>query len=315
MKASNSEIRKFKRCRRSWWLTYVRRLRRRYEGAGPLSLGNMVHHVLEGYYSSPDRANFLETWRHVLASYVAARVEELEASGAEHAVPAMIADVELAGIMLEGYFEWLAEEGADQMVEVLSAEQEIEAYLGRIEGEDVWLMAKLDVQARLRDTGEVLSMDHKTVANLSDLPKVAHLDEQQLTYGLVQRIHHQQASVDAPRVGGALFNMLRKVKRTARANPPFYGRHAVRHNDWEFYNMSVRVMGEVADMLRVRRALEAGEDHRRVAYPNPTRDCSWDCPFFAVCGQFDDGSDVEAVIAEMYEEHDPYERYAELEKQ
>ena len=45
------------------------------------------------------------------------------------------------------------------------------------------------------------------------------------------------------------------------------------------------------------------------AYPNPTRDCSWDCEFFDVCGMFDDGARVEAAINELFEERDPHERY------
>lgn len=315
MKVSNSEIRKFKRCRRAWWLAYVLKLRRKYEGPGALSVGNMLHYVLWRYYESPDRSAYLAAWREDLSRYVAARVEELEASGGDHLVGEMLKDAELASIMLEGYWEWLAEEGADQMLEIVGAEQELEAYLGEVNGEHVWLMAKLDIQARMRDSGDVLSVDHKSVANLVDLKKVGHLDEQQLMYGMVQRMMLAAGQLEAPRIVGALFNMLRKVKRTARSNPPYYGRHAVPHNEQEFQSFFLRVWGEVHDMIAVRRQLEAGADHRVVAYPNPTRDCSWDCPFFAVCQQFDDGSDVKHVLGEMYEEHDPYERYTELEKQ
>ncbi len=35
-------------------------------------------------------------------------------------------------------------------------------------------------------------------------------------------------------------------------------------------------------------------------YPNPTRDCSWDCPFKAPCQMTDDGSDAVSYIREEY---------------
>lgn len=319
MKLANSEARTYKECRRKWWLTYFVRLRRRLDGPGPLSLGNMVHYVLERVYALEPaaRQDYIDngTWLDDLAAYTQTRVAELEASayGAHH-VPGTLAEMELARLMLEGYFEWLSEEGRDSEIEVLAPEQEVEAYLDTIEGEEVWMIAKLDVIARMRGTGDNVFVDHKTVANLTDLPKTAHLDEQQRWYGLIQRMAQAQAGVEAPRAIGGLFNMLRKVKRTKQANPPFYGRHAVRHNDETYRTFQRRVWGVARDIILTRRALEAGADHHVVAYPNPTRDCSWKCPFFSVCGQFDDGSDVAAVVDELFEEHDPLARYTELEK-
>jgi hypothetical protein len=41
-----------------------------------------------------------------------------------------------------------------------------------------------------------------------------------------------------------------------------------------------------------------------------TKDCSWDCDFFNICGMFDDGSRVEDAIADLFEERDPMQRYA-----
>jgi hypothetical protein len=249
-------------------------------------------------------------------AHVASRIDELEASGGDQHVQGMLADSELAAIMVSGYFEWLAEEGVDAQLDIVDAEHELEAYIDTIEGEEVTLITKLDLLAVLRDTGEALFLDHKSVQNLGDLPKVAHMDEQQLTYGLVQRIAIVTGRIDAPRAIGGVLNMIRKVKRTRSANPPFYGRHATRHNETEYQNFWTRVWYEARDLIRLRREVEADPARAHlIAYPNPTRDCSWQCPFFSVCHQFDDGSDVDYVIADMFEQHDPYERYVELEKQ
>lgn len=72
--------------------------------------------------------------------------------------------------------------------------------------------------------------------------------------------------------------------------------------------MMTRVTGILSDMARVIRQLDAGADHRAVAYPNPIPDrCPWDCPFIQVCPLFDDGSRVEDAMEATYvKDADPY---------
>lgn len=313
MKISNSELRAFKRCRRKWWLAYYRKLRLRKDGVGPLSVGNMVHCPLELYYADPQRDPETFDWETPLAAHVEARLASPDFPEQLH--EQMLADYELVKIMLRGYFEWLAEEGADSEIEIIAAEREIEAFMGVIEGEEVWLMGKLDAEAKLRSDGRRVFVDHKSVQTMSDLPKTGPLDEQLKTYGLLQRLEAvAENDLERTFATGGVWNMLRKVKRTARSNPPYYGRASVSHNVEVYRNFQRRVWGEVRDIIVVRRALDAGGDHQVEAYANPTRDCSWDCAFFLVCGQFDDGSDVESVVQTEYTVHDPYERYTEMEK-
>lgn len=312
-KVSNSELRAFKRCRRKWWLAYYLRLTPRRDGVGPLSIGNMIHHPLELYYATPDRDPETFDWAGPLAEHVEARLAD--PSLPDHLHGRMLEDYELVKVMLSGYFEWLRDEGADSEINVIAAEREIEAYLGEIEGRDVWLIGKLDTEAELRSDGRRVFVDHKTVQTMTDLPKTGPLDEQLKTYGLLQRLEAAaRGELDRAFANGGVWNMLRKVKRTARSNPPYYARAGVTHNDEVYRNFYKRVWGEVRDILVTRRNLDAGGDHQVEAYPNPTRDCTWDCPFFMVCGQLDDGSDVGAVVDMEYVVHDPYERYVEVEK-
>jgi hypothetical protein len=72
--------------------------------------------------------------------------------------------------------------------------------------------------------------------------------------------------------------------------------------------MLTRITGIMDDMDRVTRQLQAGVDHRKVAYPNPMPDrCAWDCPFVQVCPLFDDGSRVDAALEANYvKDADPY---------
>lgn len=339
LKISNSELRKFKRCRRSWWLTYYRRLTPIYDGVGPLSIGNMLHHTLEGYYATTNRDPETYDWGSRLDEYAQVRLDDERLP--EHLHPQMQTDLELCRIMLSGYFVWLQDDGADSDVDVLSAEQEVETFLGEILGEDVSLIGKLDIRARLKSTGQRVMIDHKSVQNLADLPKTGELDEQLRTYGLLERMaavaavgevcgldvgwnntacgltkghkgHHKEAQ--RLLTNGGVWNMLRKVKRTAAAKPPFYGRAGVQHNDEVYRNMFARIWGEVTDIMRVRAELDNGGNHQAIVYPNPTRDCSWDCNFFTLCARFDDNSDVENVLSQEFEVNDPYERYVEIEK-
>jgi hypothetical protein len=42
--------------------------------------------------------------------------------------------------------------------------------------------------------------------------------------------------------------------------------------------------------------------HHRLVPPTPAMDCPWSCDFYAVCNMFDDGSRVEDMITQYYEE-------------
>lgn len=113
------------------------------------------------------------------------------------------------------------------------------------------------------------------------------------------------------RAEGAILNMLRKVKRTAKATPPFYLRHTVHHNVEELRNHWRHVIAIAGEIQLATSRLDAGESHQVVVPPTPERDCRYSCQFFQICGLFDDGSDVESVIEVEYEHVDPMARYTE----
>jgi hypothetical protein len=108
---------------------------------------------------------------------------------------------------------------------------------------------------------------------------------------------------------GGIFTMLKKVKRTAKATPPFYDQIEVRHNIFTMRSFWNRIHGVITDLMRTRKALDDGEAASLVAYPSPSRDCKWKCQFFSICTMFDDGSSAEQALTEMFEEKDPYAYY------
>lgn len=295
---SNSEIQCMKDCKRKWWLAYYRGLRpRKAKLTGPLILGTRIHNALEAYYSSD--IDIVEEYKQLLEIDRALILET------NQDMDRFDSDGELGRIMVEGYDQWLEETGADADLEVVGAEQVVSAPLmnGAVE-----LRGKLDLRVLRRADNVRLAIDHKSCATFDSVTRTAHIAEQPLMYQLLEMLTTKDGE---QRCDGLIYNMLRKVKRTGTAKPPFYERLEVHFNRRTMESFWYRIHGTLTDMLRLRRELDAGVDHRQVAYPTPSQDCAWKCEFFAACPLFDDGSAVEEMIDMYYESGSPYERYGD----
>lgn len=299
---SNSEIQTFKRCRRKWYFAYYRKLRKRVSPrTGPLPLGTNVHEALADYYSLEPK-DPIETIHRL---YALAREDAVLAEDFD-ALAKISKDADLALAMMEGYIEWIHETGADDDLEVISVEEEIAVDLETL---PVTIIGKLDTRVRRRSDGRIFSMDHKTCASIEDLTRQIPILEQPMMYQLLERLN----APEDQHVMSGMYNMLRKVKRTGSARPPFYAREYVHHNDIELRNFWTRLHGELRVMVQVEEDLDKGVSHQEVAYPTPTSTCSWDCDFRAVCPMFDDGSHAEGVIESAFVVHHPYQRYDTVE--
>jgi RecB family exonuclease len=296
LRISNSEIQTFKDCRRKWWLNYYRGLRpQTQQMTGALALGSRIHAALDAYYSqdiplldayaslvAKDKQTLLETFRDTM---------ELET------------EAELGRIMLEGYLQWVDENGIDAELEMISTEEIISMPMfdGAVE-----LQGKLDMRVRRKADGVRMFRDFKTVGgSFTEFASLAHMNEQILTYMVLEAAQNKEGE----RCEGGIFTMLKKVKRTANAKPPFYDQIEVRHNTFALRTFWSRLHGTIRDMLSVRKALDEGQDHHNVAYPRPSRDCKWKCQFFAICPLFDDGSAAEQALSELFAVDDPYGYY------
>lgn len=309
---SNSEIQTFKRCRRKWYLGWYRRLRlRNQDPVGALAIGNRVHRALEAWYV-PEGDNPTDP-RTALEAAIASDWEACKQAYAEigqEPPPELVKEFNentaLERAMVEGYMEWLIETGVDSGLRVVAPETYLEAPL-EVPGSnvDVLLIGKLDVRMIREYDGARLFMDHKTTLSLTEPLKTIRLDEQMLHYHVLEWL----SDVEGGRCDGALYNMLRKVKRSARAKPPFYDRVEVRHNKHELESFRRRLVGVIKTMLDVIARLEADEDPHVVVYPSPARDCSWSCDFLPVCTMFDDGSRVDAMLEQYYVQEDPLSHY------
>jgi hypothetical protein len=301
VRISNSEIQTFKDCRRRWWLTYYRRLQPKYkDSTGALALGTRIHAALDDYYANGTpllqaHANLVNTEKELLLQDFR-DVSELEK------------EAELGHIMLDGYLQWNEEEGIDADLEMISTEETI--VMPMFNGE-VELQGKLDMRVRRKADGVRMFRDFKTVGgSLSDFANLAPMNEQILTYMVLE----QSKDKDGERSDGGIFTMLKKVRRSAAARPPFYDQIEVRHNIFTLRSFWDRLHGTVTDLMRVRTALDKGEQPSFHAYPSPSRDCKWKCKFYSVCTLVDDGSAAEQAISEMFVEADPYAYYGEEKK-
>lgn len=315
---SNGENQTFKRCRRKWWLSWYRGLQLRTEQlVGARAVGTRVHRALQLWYAPEGQPRvdprdalervIVEDWNQVAAvaaeqGYVEERFTDLARAFAQ--------STNLERAMVEGYVQWLAETGVDAELRVIAPETSLTADLEvDVDGvtRPVRAIGLLDVRVHRVTDNRNLFIDHKTVGDLSSPTVTLALDEQMLHYHLLEWLTSPDGD---ERCDGALYNMLRRVQRSARAKPPFYGRVEVHHNRLELESYRRRLLASTREIIRVVDALDRGVDHRDVAYPSPRAHCSWDCDFLPVCSMLDDGSPgVEDMLAVLYREHDPRDRY------
>lgn len=310
---SQSRLKDFQRCKRRYWLRHVRRLAPRLHGpVGPLQSGTRVHEALEAFYtpgSNTDPRQALEDAISNAAREYHAQCVKLDVEPDSAVIDKFMKDTDLERAMIEGYFEWLTDTGADAYLKVIAAEEQISIssdQLGAEFGVPVDIVGKLDARVLDEVTGFVQFVDHKTVQNFTQILPTLQSDPQMLHYHLLLSILHPEEHVD-----GALYNMLRKVKRGKTAKPPFYMREPITHTAIEVESYRLRLIGLITDVIefesRVQQLGELGV--QMFAQPTNTRDCVWDCDFFNICGMFDDGSRVEAAVQELFEERDPLARY------
>lgn len=300
IKISNSEIQSWKDCERKWYLTYYRELApANVKLVGPLALGTKIHLILEGVYLEGwTKEQALEKLGEIYAEDET-KLDEDDINYKED-LKALNKEQDLAHAMVDGFFDWREEEGLDAGYELHSVEEVIEV---DTPFEGVKLRGKLDQRLKRLADGVILFNDWKTTQTFQDR-WMLQLNEQMKFYHLLEMLSGETLT------DGALYSMLRKVKRTAASKPPFYKREEVRHNKAELDNFYRTTMVSVRRIVEARKELDAGVDMHDVVAPRPSRDCSWKCPFTVVCPMFDDGSRVEDAIRDQYIKMDPHERYA-----
>jgi hypothetical protein len=294
---SNSELTTWQHCKRKWMLKYYKHLSVKPENessTGVMYLGTRIHVALEYMYGwGADPFQVLSIiYKHEKQYQSPEVVEELTK---EH---------QLAVKMIEGYLEWVEETGADEDLEVVSTERDV-----AVEGpHGVTLRARLDMRVRKVSTGTIRFIDHKTVADFNGKLETLEKDPQMRFYTLIDKLEALQGGREERSEGG-VWNMFKRSKRTARAKPPFNERVDTNYNDEVLRSVYLKIHAVIGEIVEARLRLDAGDDHRFVAYPNPGPDCSWKCEFKAMCPLMDDGSRWQDMAVGEFTVADPYAYY------
>lgn len=253
-------------------------------------LGTRIHTALEAYYGH--------------GVPVIDALEALYADARERApqeYSELVKEASYARLMATGYVEWAQAEGIDQRYEVTSTEKVITATLP---GTEVEMLVKLDQVVRDAATDALRIVDYKTVGSFAKADGLAR-DEQMRFYDLALSL------TTTDQVDGALYRMILRSKRTAKATPPFYIQEEISYNRHDRESMSLRVEQVAREIQQVTDALNEGADPRRIVYPSPNTECDWACPFAKICPMFDDGSNVEGALAALFMKADPYAYYGD----
>lgn len=300
---TNSEIQTYKDCKRKWWLQYYRALKPKDKSyLGPLPLGVRIHSALEYYYTTGD--NPVDQYNRLANADARAFMDTPDAAFDEK-VKKFNSENDLGRIMLEGYMDWMSEENPDAELKVVAPEMKLSHTLE--EDPRVTIMGKTDMKVKRASSGATAILDFKSAQTFSMYYETAHMSEQLMLYIMLERLDPKGFG----KVDGGIYRLLKKVKRTGTAKPPFYEDLNVRFNDTQLKNFWDRTVAVVLDIMKTRDSLDSGVSHQIAAYPSPTRDCTWKCPFFKMCTMLDDGSMAEEFLKDFYEPVDPNARYEE----
>jgi RecB family exonuclease len=321
VKISNSEMDRWKRCPRQWFVEYY--LGYLPADPSPVSasgLGKRVHTAMEGRYGYD--LDPLVVLAVLYAAELEAHPDWEKELNAEH---------ELAKIMIEGWFKEAQEQGWEAGLNVIATEAEVAVPLPGFEGA-VLLRGKLD-QVTQDGDGVMRFLDWKTAQDFMR-DEMTEMDPQMQTYALIQWLaagHPVPAAgqpfdtdPDLPVVLGGIINTMRKVKRTRQSKPPYYSSHRFLFSPERLAAKLAGVQQVAAEIMNARYQLDAayaaGGDaglvnhlQRTICRPVeiPT-DCAWRCSFSSgLCQLMSAGTGwIDALVSSgKYRQGDPYERY------
>ncbi len=279
-----TEMMQFMKCRRQWFYRYYMEPPPYVasDKPGKAALGTAIHGGLAAYYNESSVENGV---------YLA--IEGMDPPRATEDTYALTSDwfdmQQKATMLVDRYAEHVAANGLDVQHETLAVEHEWRVELAGPNPTPITLYGAIDRVYRSPLYDGVVIQDHKS----SD--KITHLvvnDFQTLTYCWAWR----ELTGETPRAGQ--HNHIRTVDPTnSRSKPPFYDRSDINVNDTVLDIHGRHLRAIVDGIVATRYDLDGDIDHHKVAYPTPTRDCSWQCPFTAECQAADTGGDWEAIYA------------------
>lgn len=312
-----SERAAFKRCQWRWFYQYRMGLVPSLIPRGPLWFGTGIHLALAEYYVPGDERGRdpVEVWEEYVDASEKILVKVTNATN--EAKAEYFEALPLGKAMLEGHNK---EYKGDPNWEIIAPEQTFAILIRDPRNPKkaiVQYVGTFDGVYRNKNTGKVWLLEHKT-AKVIMLTHLA-LDDQPGSYilaantvlramGLLKKDEHIEGVMynilrkgmpdDRPRdTEGRYLNKDGKVSKVQPA--PLFKRYPVKRTVAQTNRVLERIQTEAVQM-------EMFRDGTVSVTKNPTRDCSWDCPFFEMCKLDEAGADLNDFIAANMKVEDPY---------
>ena len=273
----NSEVGKFQRCMRSWYLGYHRNFEPNWgqrKFPATYDTGTAVHAGLQAHYLGQDPIAAID----LHAAEVEAHLDPMADEKAWAKVWKM------AKAMVEHYPAWLDAEGHDIGEETISLETQMEIEI--VPG--IVLYGTPD--RIVRTPMGIIVEDWKSVSRI-ERPFMLESNWQLLNYLMFAKM-----AFPGENIIGARHRQFNRSMHTARATAPQYGQHMVHFVERRLEH-HFRMMREVAvRMANMHEIMDWSDVPELDALPTHIGQCSWDCSFASVCTLMDDGGDWEAVL-------------------
>lgn len=334
MRLSATEMQMFRRCRRKWDLQSPNR--QNYSPLRPqtaLWVGSGIHKGLEQYYRFGDHpAEVFMRWAddEIKQLRAAGKVGDPEI---EHE---LYSARDLGIGMLEHYFSWCVPVDKKSWKKIVAVELPFALRIPKGDGKfgKGILVGKMDML--VQDVkGWLWVVEHKSFAQEPHEQYLA-LDEQTTLYQYAGQVLVSSGELEGlgikktAKVRGVIYNGLRKKRPTEPEvlKSGALSKKASMDTTYEVYLEAIEkndlIIGDYTDFLDTLKArgntffvrqkldrsvkemkqlelrlLEIMDDMQKKGlpcYPNPTRDCVWDCAFFGVCLAMNAGGDAKAIL-------------------
>lgn len=290
-----SELASYRRCPRQWYLSWFRnKTSKTYATNASLLEGSATHAGIEAYNRGID----IDTG---ILDYTHEKMMEVED---DESLAALTDAASAASIYLEAFPEWAEGEGLhDVGKETVLIEERVHLPLP-----ETGVTITGTVDRAVRDDaygGSLVIEDYKTAGDFRNRPIQA--DAQLLTYALAL------GSTRNEPVRAGRHIRIKKNKRTARANPPFFDTHDNVYTEQQLHKHLCHTVVWASKMEESRNMLLTASSDEGEEYiadyavpPSPGFHCtSPACPMLDVCNAMDDGSDWRSILEENFQDREP----------
>jgi hypothetical protein len=322
----NSERSDFRRCPQKWHWRWNEHLVPIELSTGPLVFGTFAHLALAEWYI-PGRKRGphpAETWDAITKDYTdSVRAETLTGFIDDDVEMGWLDARKLGHDLLVNYVQTY---GEDEQWEVLWNERPFKQLIPHPDDKTkpvVNYVGTIDLIVRDHAAdGRVRYIDHKFMKTIAT--RHLWIDSQNGGYLAIGTHQLRQEGIIGPKesVRDLIYNFVRKALppdkprndfgeylnkdgSVSKNQPaPFFERYVVTKTAAERNSQILHIGNEAMIMEKFR----TGE---LPLYKNPTRDCTWDCPFFGLCQVDESGGNTEETKKALFRKEDPYTEYHE----